>query len=413
MIHSGSIQGSPTLNLIRDYIRFVVAFFEIINTSAPHIYHSALPLSPRTSITHKMYKNHASPFARVVRGIPDSWERVVATANLGYQLVDTVWSPCNRFIAVIKYAFIEVFDAVTLGRLSIFEFPYTHSDLWQLSFSPDSRCLTLCVDKALISCDLQTGSPLGTIPLTPEHSGDKPFSFKHSKDGKLIAVAYKPLERDDKDVRYSSSICTYNHHSGRHLGSHWFPEERIIHTMWTHDEYLRFATIDSKSIRIWQSPFALEPPPVEVASFPVPDGITDANRLLFLPSLSRLAFVLGGTIQVWDLKAPKLLLRSEVKHCYSAQSHPPHISFSSDGRFFAYTTPSEGDHIWKDSPTGYLHYQRLPSFAEGPEQHCDCLQTPNQSSYPSNSKSIDCTQEIKSLPSPPSQLGTVIPGTSP
>src|ERR1700753_165368 len=90
-IYSGCIQVSPTLNLVEDYVRFVITFFEVIITSAPHIYHSALLLSPQTSITHEMYKNHASPLARVVRGIPDSWERVVATATLDDILFNAVW----------------------------------------------------------------------------------------------------------------------------------------------------------------------------------------------------------------------------------------------------------------------------------------------------------------------------------
>ena len=315
-----------------------------------------------------MYKHHASPLARVVQGIPYSWEQAVATATFGRQvLLDAVLSPCSRFIAAAKDESVEVLDAVTLSRLSIFESSLDTSDRTypqrQLSFSPDGRCLTWCVDEALISWDLQTGSPLGTIPLRSERSDDKPFSFKHSKDGKLIAVAYKPLASNGDDVGYGSSICAYDHYSGRLMGSRCFLEERIIHPMWTHDEYLRFATINPKSIKIWQTPFTLEPPPVEVASLPVPDGITDANRLLFLPSLTRLAFVLGDTIQVWDVKTPKLLLKSEVTPD-SEKLLPPQSSFSSDGCFFAYTTWNEGVHVWKESPTGYLPYQRLPFFPD-------------------------------------------------
>ena len=311
-----------------------------------------------------MYKNHTSPLARVVRGIPDSWERAVATSTSNEQLFDAVWSPCNRFIAVVRLRSVEVLDAVTLGRLSIFEISsYDTAHLHRLSFSPDGHCLTLCTNKTLISWDLQTGSPLGTIELLPERSDDKPFSFKHSKDGKLIAVASKPWVYGGGDVGYGSFIRTYDHHSGSHIGFHRFPDGRIIHPMWSHDEYLRFATIDSKSIRIWQSPFTLEPTPVEVASLPVPDGITDANRLLFLPSLSRLTFVLGDTIQVWDLKAPKLLLKSKLTP-KSNKILPPQSSFSSNGRFFAHTTIGEGVHVWKESPTGYLPYQRLPFFTD-------------------------------------------------
>ena len=262
---------------------------------------------------------------------------------------------------VAKNESVEVLDAITLSRLSVFEHP-SYYIRRQLIFSPDGRCLTLCVDEAIVSWDLQMGSPLSTIPLNSERPFSPPFSFKHSKDGKMIAVAYKPGSNSNDNVGCSSFIYTYDHHSARHVGSHRFPEERIIHPMWTYDEYLQFATIDPKSIRIWQSPFTLEPPPVEVASFPVPDGITvDAKRLLFLPSLSRLAFVFIKTIQVWDLKAPKLLLKSEVTPTAGVE-FPPHSSFSSDGRFFAYTTVNEGVHVWKESPTGYLPYQRLPFF---------------------------------------------------
>src|ERR1700753_4284109 len=100
MIHSGCIQESPTLNLVGDYLRFVITFFEAINVSAPHIYHSALLLSPRTSITYEIHEQHAHPLARVVQGIPVSWEVVAATANFDEDLDDAAWSPCNRFIAV-------------------------------------------------------------------------------------------------------------------------------------------------------------------------------------------------------------------------------------------------------------------------------------------------------------------------
>src|ERR1700753_1102454 len=119
-IHSGYIQASPTLDLVRDYIRFVIAFFEVINTSAPHIFHSALPLSPQTSIISKMYNQHAAPFVRVVQGTPFSWEPAGATAYLDNFEGEAVWSPCNRFIAVIKRESVEVLDAVTLSRLHIF-----------------------------------------------------------------------------------------------------------------------------------------------------------------------------------------------------------------------------------------------------------------------------------------------------
>ena len=347
-----------------------------------------------------MYKNHASPLARVVQGIPASWEPAVSTATFDNSVYDVVWSPCNRFIAVAKHVSVEVLDAVTLARLFIFKDPPHYANSGQLSFSPDGRRLTLCSCWALIiSWDLQTGSPLGTTPLLqPEHPGDRPFSFTHSKDGKVIAVAYKP--ECYYHVVYSSFICTYDHHSGRPAGSHRFPEGQIMHPMWTYDEYLRFATLNLKSIKIWQSPFSLEPPPVEIASFPVPDGITDAKRLLFLPTPPRLAFVLGDIIQVWDLKAPKLLLKSELTP-RSDKNSPPQSSFSSDGRFFAYTTKDEGVHVWKESATGYLPHQRLPFFVNNTSVAPQLSPNTESIIVPLNTKihRLHTSDQVLSLPS--------------
>ena len=58
--------------------------------------------------------------------------------------------------------------------------------------------------------------------------------------------------------------------------------------------------------------FTLKNPPVEVESLPIADKIVGGENFLFLPSLSRLAFVLKNTIQVWDAKAAELLLKSKL-----------------------------------------------------------------------------------------------------
>ena len=81
---------------------------------------------------------------------------------------------------------------------------------------------------------------------------------------------------------------------------------------------------------------------------------------VFPTALFRLAFVLGYTIQVWDLKSDL----SETTPDDTYEWYPPQSSFSSDGRFFAYTTIAEGVHIWKESPAGCLPHQWLPFFAD-------------------------------------------------
>ena len=308
-----------------------------------------------------MYQKHASPLVRVVQGhIPDSWERVVATASFDYSLRDAVWSPCNKLIAVASTT-VEVLDAVTLSRLSNFE--DIEGTINHLCFSPDGHYLTALIDKRLVAWDLQTGCPLGTTPLFPEGDRATPLSLEHSKDGKLVAVACQSYELEHGN-RYKkcnkSFIYTYDLLSGRRIGPRHVLEEQIIYPIWTHDEDLRFSTINPKSIRIWQSTFTSEQPPVELVSLPIPDEITDPPLFLFLPALSRLAFVLGNTIQVWNVKSPKLLLKSELVTYPWADFLPG--SFSSDGRFFAYTSTAGEVYVWEESSAGYQLHQQLQFF---------------------------------------------------
>ena len=346
----------PTLNLVRDCTRFVLTFFGVISLSGPHIYHSALPLSPSTSIIHKIYKQHASPFFRVVQGgVPVSWQPATATATLDIFLCQVVWSPCNKFAAVITRTYVEVVDSVTLSRLSTFQQLSDLCSYQLLGFSSDSHYLILFTDERIISWDLQTGVPLSFITerrMLPV----APYSFTHSKDGKVVVVAYK-----NTLYKHIYSISAYDHFSGTCIGStHPYLEGEIIYPIWTHDEYLQFATINPGSITIWQSPFTLKLPPVEVESLPIPDGVASGSYFLFLPALSRLAFILNNTIQVWDVKASKILLKFYLP---SSQSSPlPRAisllrgSFSSDGHLFAYNTVGEV-YVWKESPTGYVVHQ--------------------------------------------------------
>ena len=98
-----------------------------MSISAPHIYHSALSLSPRASIVRELYKNYAHPLVRVVQGLPTSWEPIAAALYDHEFRREAVWSPCNRFIAVAKKDAIDILDAVTLKRINTFKYPKSYS----------------------------------------------------------------------------------------------------------------------------------------------------------------------------------------------------------------------------------------------------------------------------------------------
>ena len=308
-----------------------------------------------------MYKQHATPFFRIVQGVPVSWEPVIATAYLNDFQGQVVWSPCSRFTAVNHRQSVEVVDSVTLSQLSIFQHS-SHASTQQLGFSPDSHCLTLFIGTSLISWDLQTGGPLSVISSGQESMA--PFSFTHSKDGKVVAVVYEGQYTYNENGGCATPISTYDLLSGTCVGSCVVPEQQIVYPIWTHEEDIQFATIEPGLIRIWQCEFTLKHLPVEVETFSIPNEIASGDYFLFLPTLFRLAAILGETIHVWDAKVSKLLLKSDLTPAphstlTSGMVYPLKASFSSDGCFFACMNSSGEVYIWKESPTGYVLHQQL------------------------------------------------------
>ena len=280
---------------------------------------------------------------------------------------EVAWSPCSRLVAVAKTRAMEILDAVTLRRLNKFESP-ANPTTTLLSFSPDSRYLTQFGDGKLTRWDLLTGNPLSTIISRPDVSPAKPFSSTYSVDGRAVAVAWRT--RPDKDT----FITTYDLVSMEHTRSYHPPKTRLIAPIWTHGECLRFATVERGSIVVWEAQFSLTHELAKIVEYlPAPDEAADGEYYLFLPTLSRLAFTLRGTILVWDAKASRFRLNSgqirlpsgpiRASQMTETQS-PPHFSsgksFSSNGRFFTSMTIDREVYVWEDSPDGYLLRQKLP-----------------------------------------------------
>ena len=300
------------------------------------------------SIVRELYGQYACPLARVVRGLPISWDPVLVTTYREGFFREATWSPCSRFIATINRAAIEILDAATLERLNTFKPPpyVIHSGL---SFSPDGRVLT-GFDGEIISWDPQTGGLI--TPFISAPTGDSPISFAYSVDGRVIAVL-------DASHSHSTSIYTCDLLSGTHIGSFLSPGEHIVNPIWTHGEYLRFVTLKPGSITVWEVPFTLGHTPATVRSFPAPEECTATwhANLLFLPALYQLAFVVLGTVFIWDAQNSRFLLKYGPT-TYSTDSGPS-MSFSSDGGFFACTMGIPEVHVWKKSPASYILHQKL------------------------------------------------------
>ena len=189
-------------------------------------------------------------------------------------------------------------------------------------------------------------------------------------DGNAVAVAGYDCSGDYHFTTVSTYnfippynvISIYNLISGTRVYSHRLPRRQTVVQIWTHGESLRFATVEPGSITIWEVGFTSEHTLAEIESLPAPDDV--GSEILFLPTLSRLAFILRGAVLIWDARDSKFLLN------FVGGGQLGGLSFSSDGRFLACGITSQEVnywefhgrvHLWKESPTGYVLHQELVS----------------------------------------------------
>jgi len=187
---------------------------------------------------------------------------------------------------------------------------------------------------------------------------------------------------------------------------------KVLRNIWVHGNSLRFATLGPTTITIWEVGFALGTPPTEVETLFLPDNVRSAlpshswfdkddptKRVEFFPTLSRLAIVSQGKVLVWDARNSKSLLSPTDARCY------PGMSFSSDGRFFACNTTGYENHLWKESPTGYVLHGSFTYIARSP----NLLLSPNGESIVTFERAADRAIRLwdtKNFTVPPSSIST-------
>ena len=322
----------------------MTSFFEVIGASASHIYHSAVPLSPRASLLWRLYEPHVRPLVRVVHGIPTSWDSSAATFKCAHTILAMAWSPCSRFIAVATEPAggIQILDAVTLDSL-LTTSPIPHLGYYfDLIFSPGGHLLTLCFKSSnkrhIASWDLQTGGLTSNLEIDDEGKGYQ--SMTYSECGTMVGCLFT---HDS-----SSVICTCNTLTSTNIATHSFKGKAI--DIWVHGEFLQFATLEDADITIWEAGFTFVKPPAILQSLSIPHNIDPSCNVLFNPTLLNLAcYSNDNHLIVWDTQNSILLLDSADSY-WSA--------FSLDGQLFAYWAGSELS-IQKHSPTGYTHLQSI------------------------------------------------------
>ena len=344
----------------------------MINASSPHIYHSALVLAPKESIVWKLYEPYAHPFVKVVLGAPTL---STAAKQHSFEIDEAAWSPCNSFIAIGSKGVrtVDILDSTTLQHLQTLKAPWSVPQyVKRPAFSPDG-CILSCASGekggfAIVSWDLQTG---GIVSDIRHEKSSLRFvleaSLVYSADGKMLGLYHFHPSDDLFPSSYYDhklSIYIFNVVTGKLVFSHSVATRIIfLENIWAHGKLLRFGTAEGATISIWEVRPTWGAKPTIVQTSPVPPAIVRAlsfpsSKIWMciqpLPTSYKLTSAFENMFQVWDAQDPEHLQE------YECPVNIRKISLSPDGHFLACSSYGSHIYLWKESPTGYLLYGKIP-----------------------------------------------------
>ena len=337
------------LHTARDYFHFVTTFLELINISATHIYHSALELSPLSSVVRKLYyhqRPHPSP--RVVIGASDLWKPSTAISSKHSHYLSSTWSPCGQFVAVVAEEAVEVWDALTLKLLSTMQSPTVATRFKHgIAYSPGGHSLAGCSSNAIIVWDTQTGGVVREIECKDFHNG---LELVWSLDGKTIGTVSTGVSRTM--VVQSYHVALYNVASGVVLLSEMLQSGNKPY-LWAHGKYFQIATTTGNKGGSIINTFEVGITFVKMKSFPLK---FHSGFGPFSPATYRVSFLIPGSygcepeLLILDVYTSSILL--QVKGFYQ------NTTFSHDGSLFAAFT-REHLFVWRYSASGYTQWKKI------------------------------------------------------
>ena len=373
------------LGLAQDCIRFVTKFFEPINASATHVYHSALELCPISSTVRKLYYNRChgtTRLPRVVIGTTDSWDpTMLLSGEDDYRFC--AWSPCGQFVAAQTDNAVEIRNQLTFELLTTLQpTETTHRLTGPLAYSPDGRSLACASVAAIVIWDIQTGGMAKEIQC-----GSKSISLVWSLDGSTIGTFGYHQE--------TAIMHTYYVAGGTTLSAEALDSGDNLH-LWTHGDSFRIMTA---------APYRRDRATIDIEIFEVGASLTKIHSFritvpernfmqspeirCFSPATNCVSISAGRALRVLDIRDSNCALE-EMGHFFSHR-------FSSDGSLFA-ASKENGIRIWKYTSG---HYTLWREFWRQDWHKYSFQLSPTLSSILGHSKNLLNAWSLHDLPTTP------------
>ncbi|PVF92876.1 hypothetical protein CPB86DRAFT_819279 [Serendipita vermifera] len=276
------ISDSLQRNIIVDVLQFLVTFRPAIETSAPHVYLSALPFAPKRSLLRREAEGRLHGLIKVCEGQMELWPSARPSHRYTDFFTSVAYSPDGLHIATgSSSGVIQIWDAVTGNPIGEPLEGHT-SSVHAVTYSPDGCYIASgSADKTIRIWEVETGNQVGK-PLRGH--AFSVYSVGFSPSGRHIASG-----SNDDTVRL---WCTSRRKQ--------FGEPLMGHT-------------DSIS---------------SVAFSPKGKHVVSASK--------------DGSLRVWDVEGGKMVGEPLVGHKFSVLS----VACSPDGRHVASASSDNTIQIW-------------------------------------------------------------------
>ncbi|KAJ6597902.1 WD40-repeat-containing domain protein, partial [Mycena sp. CBHHK59/15] len=312
--------------LTRDALSFLHSFAPPIRSAVPHIYLSALALSPRTSMIRQNYQGKIQGLIEIKTGGDEGWNVLQGILEGHSDSISSVaFSPDGRLIVSSSYDHtIRIWDADT--QMQVREALQGHSDfVFSVAFSPDGRRIVSgSYDHTIRIWDADTQMQVGEAL---QGHWDSVSSVAFSPDGRRIVSGSEDhtIRMWDADTQMQVGEALQGH-SGSVLSVAFSPDgRRIVSGSYDH------------TIRIWDADTQMQ------VGEALQGHSSSVRSVAFSPNGRRI--VSGSrddTIRIWDADTQMQVGEALQGHLGSVLS----VAFSPNGRRIVSGSSDHTIRIW-------------------------------------------------------------------
>ena len=121
-----------------DASRFSLTFADIISSSAPHIYLSALPFAPPSSLVSKRYRDQFPRTIKVLHEEGVKWPAMRFSISTSYYVCCVSIHPDSKKVAVGMAGGVAMVVSVSMGE-TLFYLPGHAASVRAISYSPNGK----------------------------------------------------------------------------------------------------------------------------------------------------------------------------------------------------------------------------------------------------------------------------------